>query len=84
MCRQRPCGIICTNDRKLVKDVNHSPITAATIHAAGSFLDQKIFVVWHMRKKKLRSAYLALIHRLFDLLGSAEVLFKIFELKIDV
>ena len=64
--------------------MNHTAVTAATIHTTGSFLDQKIFVVWHVRKKKLRSAYLALIHRLLYLLSAAEVLFKIFKLKIDV
>lgn len=64
--------------------MNHAAISAAAIHATGSFLHQKIFVIRHVRKKKLRSAYLALIHRLLNLLSSAEVLFKIFKLKIDV
>ncbi len=68
----------------LVEDMNDSAISAAAIHTPGSFLNEEIFVIRHMREKELRSADLAFIHRLFDLISSAKVLFKIFELKIDV
>lgn len=64
--------------------MNHAAVSAATIHASCSFLDEKVFVVRHVRKKQLRSAHLAFIHRLLHLLSAAEVLFKIFKLKIDV
>lgn len=64
--------------------MNHAAISASAIHATGSFLHKKILVIRHVRKEKFRSADLALIHRLFDLLSSAKVFFKIFELKIDV